>query len=313
MIKENNHKINISAGNLLHPLRYIKNQLELYKFRKAFRSAENLCLRLEGIDASSLELVGAELINNLKSTLEGIESNVYFSMASSFFNTVQSNKDNFEKNDARQIDLLINRWLPLVKSNNFYQAEYDSFSAEIDRTSEVFVDIRQKIEWVLNKERAESKLKNIKERIRDFINKTSKAKEILLSTNFGLMSPYDFEEFIARLFKFMGYETEATQKSGDYGVDVVANNGVEKIAIQCKKYHDGNKVGNQAVQMLLGAMQFKNLRADKGILITTSGFTKQAYEQAEDNDIELWDKEFLHQKVRDYILGEKGQRAEGRK
>ncbi len=107
------------------------------------------------------------------------------------------------------------------------------------------------------------------------------------------LGAFEFEVFISKLFKKMGYQVEVTPKSGDFGVDVVAWNSTEKVAIQAKKYSSNHKVGNREVQQLLGAMQFKNVMADKGILVTSSSFTRPAFQQAEGNPVELWDKNKL--------------------
>lgn len=295
-------KIEITTGNVMHPLIFLRNRIRLWKFKKGFRAVENLCLKLEKIDSVSLELVNSELINIIKSCVGVLENDIYSSMVSSFIRSIKSNKTNIDEEDFNQIESIIEKWSPAVEAHNFYQAEYANFLNEIQKAPKIFIEIQQVIKRSFNKEEAEALLESTKKRISAFINRTKKAKEIMLSTNFNFMSPYDFEEFIAKLFNSQGYKTEVTKKTGDYGVDVIAENGLEKIAIQCKKYQEGNSVGNQAVQMLLGAMQLKNLKANKGIIITTSEFTKQAYMQAEDNNVELWNKNILHQKVRECLI-----------
>ena len=121
-----------------------------------------------------------------------------------------------------------------------------------------------------------------------------------LSTNFQNMSPYEFEEFIAELFGRMGYSTETTKASSDYGADVIAKRNGETTIIQVKRYKEGNNVGNQTVQQTLGAMFRFN--AGKSIIVTTSKFTRQAMKQAEGAPIELWDKEKLHSMVERYMI-----------
>lgn len=131
-----------------------------------------------------------------------------------------------------------------------------------------------------------------------------KLKEIQigLDKNFQNLSPYDFEKFIAKLFEAMGYETRVTQASNDYGIDVVAKKENENIAIQCKRYAPGNPIGNRDVQRLLGAMQLKDIKANHSIIITTSHFTVQAREQANECAIELWDRHDLEKMVRKYLM-----------
>ncbi len=123
-----------------------------------------------------------------------------------------------------------------------------------------------------------------------------------LDKNFQNISSYDFEKFIAKLFKAMGYETRVTQASNDYGIDVIAKKEHETIAIQCKRYRPGNSIGNNDIQKLLGAMQHRNIQANHSIIITTSHFTVQAKEQAKECAIELWDNQLLKKMVKKYLM-----------
>jgi len=124
--------------------------------------------------------------------------------------------------------------------------------------------------------------------------------DIGLSNNFADYSPYEFEKFIAELFSRMGYKTEVTSKVKDYGVDVVAKKGENTVAIQVKKFSKGNNVGAKEVQQILGAMW--KVKADQSIIITTTGFTVYAREQAKEAPVELWDKKRLHEMVRRYFI-----------
>ena len=116
------------------------------------------------------------------------------------------------------------------------------------------------------------------------------------------MSWEAFEHFIGMLLNEMGYDTQITPKTGDYGIDIVAKSQDEVIAVQCKKYREGHNVGNQEVQMLLGAMQLTTVKATRGILVTTSQFTRQAIKQAADTSVVLWNKHALHELVRRHLI-----------
>ena len=134
-----------------------------------------------------------------------------------------------------------------------------------------------------------------------------------LRNNFADYSPREFEKFIARLFKKMGYEVRLGPYVGDYGVDIIAQKDDRRILIQVKKYARGHLVGNREVRDALGAIWGK---ADKAIIITTSDFTEQAYEQAKDAPIELWNHRTLENFVGKYFIGatkEKVQRNEDAK
>ena len=114
------------------------------------------------------------------------------------------------------------------------------------------------------------------------------------------LSPFQFEEFIAKLFNKMGYETTVTRKTGDYGIDVVAKGKGDVIGIQAKRNSEGINIGNETIQKVLGSMW--KYKAKKAIIITTSDFTVQAKEQAKGAPVELWSKRILHEMVRKYFI-----------
>lgn len=109
------------------------------------------------------------------------------------------------------------------------------------------------------------------------------------------MDGYQFEEFVAQLFQDMGYKTEVTSSSGDYGIDVIARRKGLNIGIQAKRYSD--KVPNKAVQEVIAGIAFYNL--DQGLVITNNYYTKQAQNQAKGTNVLLWDREMLQQKLRE--------------
>jgi len=81
------------------------------------------------------------------------------------------------------------------------------------------------------------------------------------------MSGYEFESFIGNLFRTLGFNVEETGYSRDQGADLVISKGNFKIAIQVKRYSEGNRVGNRAVQEITAAINY--YKADKGMVITT--------------------------------------------
>jgi len=97
-----------------------------------------------------------------------------------------------------------------------------------------------------------------------------------------LLSPRQFEELIAELFSAFGYMVELTACTKDGGRDIIAvsNNIVAvRYLIECKRYKPDRKVGVVPVRALHGIVASE--RATKGILATTSTFTKGAIEHLE--------------------------------
>ncbi len=101
------------------------------------------------------------------------------------------------------------------------------------------------------------------------------------------LSPGEFEGLITNLFTKMGLETRLTQASRDGGVDCVAWDMRPivggKVIVQAKRYK--NTVGVSAVRDLYGTVL--NEGAAKGILVTTSGYGKSAFEFIEHKPLEL--------------------------
>lgn len=103
------------------------------------------------------------------------------------------------------------------------------------------------------------------------------------------LTPVQFENLVGNVFSKMGLETKLTRSSRDGGVDVVAYDTRPvlggRVVIQAKRYR--NTVGVSAVRDLFGTMM--NEGANKGILVTTSGYGADAFTFARDKPIELID------------------------
>lgn len=103
------------------------------------------------------------------------------------------------------------------------------------------------------------------------------------------LTPTEFEGLITNLFAAMGLDTRQTRPSRDGGVDCDAFDSRPifggKVVIQAKRYK--NTVGVSAVRDLFGTVQ--NEGASKGILVTTSGYGKAAFDFAKGKPLELLD------------------------
>lgn len=107
--------------------------------------------------------------------------------------------------------------------------------------------------------------------------------------DFKSMNGYEFEQLICKLMKAMGFFVEQTSLSNDGGIDIIAEHQEPifkgKYLIQCKNW--SGVVGQPEVRDLYGVVISEG--ANKGILITTSHFTKQAQDFANNKNIELVD------------------------
>lgn len=120
-----------------------------------------------------------------------------------------------------------------------------------------------------------------------FVEETDVLSSIDQRPNLMDLTSSEFEALITNLFEKMGLETRMTQPSRDGGVDCVAYDPQPvlggKVVIQAKRYK--NTVGVSAVRDLFGTMQ--NEGANKGILVTTSGYGKASFEFAQNKPLEL--------------------------
>lgn len=130
-------------------------------------------------------------------------------------------------------------------------------------------------------------------------------KEALLAHMLA-MSPAGFERLAQRLLRAAGFiNTTVTGRSGDGGIDGV---GVYRLSLvsfpvlfQCKRYK--GTVGPDKVRDFRGAMAG---RGDKGLLITTGTFTREARDEATRDGappIDLIDGEQLCELLRQHQLG----------
>lgn len=105
-------------------------------------------------------------------------------------------------------------------------------------------------------------------------------------------SPIFFEQLIVELLVAMGYggsikdAGKAVGKSGDGGIDGIIKEdvlGLDKIYLQGKRW--SNPVSRPDIQAFVGSLL--GVKANKGVFITTSRFTKEAIEYAQNVDRSL--------------------------
>ena len=104
------------------------------------------------------------------------------------------------------------------------------------------------------------------------------AEEVL--SRLKTCSPSFFEGVVVKLLMAMGYGGVAghgavTGKAGDGGIDGVIRQdklGLDVVCIQAKRWE--GPVGRPVVQGFVGSMDY--IRARKGVIMTTSIFTKDA-------------------------------------
>jgi HJR/Mrr/RecB family endonuclease len=107
------------------------------------------------------------------------------------------------------------------------------------------------------------------------------------SDSYFSMSPFVFEDAVARLFMELGYEVEQTPYSNDGGKDAILWKDSKKYVVECKRYGRKERTGRRDLQVLLAAMH--DAKADGAFFITTGGFARTAIEYARENRIKIYD------------------------
>lgn len=221
---------------------------------------------------------------NCRSTLEQFERR-YFTYYSRSPNAIEelrnllSHKTNLEltKEDVSFIikTFFIERMTSKLNSITFYQTLHneETYAEEIfQKFPEInFEDESQKNEFfqlLKNHLRGNRSLSTINSKklktslLKKFRSEKAKKFEQKLSKESGSdfyetifsMDCYEFEEFVANIFRNLGYEASVTKKSNDQGVDIILRKGSISTAVQVKQYTD--KIGNDSVQQVVAGMKF---------------------------------------------------------
>lgn len=107
----------------------------------------------------------------------------------------------------------------------------------------------------------------------DLIRHLAKHPKLLFELN-----PRRFEELVAELLRAQGFESTLTPRTRDGGRDILAARsdalGSLLYLVECKRYARDRKVGVELVRAIHGVTQAE--RATKGVIVTTSSFTRGA-------------------------------------
>lgn len=127
-------------------------------------------------------------------------------------------------------------------------------------------------------------------------------------------TPVEFENLVVKLLQSMGYGGEiknsglVTKASNDGGIDGIIKEdvlGLGRIHIQAKRYKLDTTVGREEIQKFVGALAVA--QSNKGVFITTSGYSRGAVEYAENlngsTTVVLVDGKKLAEFIYDFGIG----------
>lgn len=162
-------------------------------------------------------------------------------------------------------------------------------------------------EKILDSDKFSEKLEIVKESVQKLMRerKITQFEKVLLQkpedkrkaqytlNDIDMMTGSEFEGFVSIMLQKMGYSTGITPHSGDQGIDIIAERNGLRIGIQAKCY--SGKVANSAIQEVVAGLRYYSL--SKAIVITNSEFTSSAKKLAAANDVVLWDRNMLKEKI----------------
>ena len=103
------------------------------------------------------------------------------------------------------------------------------------------------------------------------------------------LSPTEFERVVATALGAAGWRLRVVGGSGDEGADLIGKDPEGRAAlVQCKRFSQGNRVGSQTVQMVIGSRTIHS--TERALIVTTGRFTDPARSLARRHGIELIDE-----------------------
>ena len=117
-------------------------------------------------------------------------------------------------------------------------------------------------------------------------------------SDLDVLGGIEFEHFLVEVFEKMGYQCEVTKASGDFGADLLISKVGVRTVVQAKRYND--KVSPKAVQEAVAAI--RQYDANDAMVVTTNYFTKGANELADNNNVELVDRDKIEEWLKQYQI-----------
>lgn len=193
------------------------------------------------------------------------------------------------------------RVIPNINTNTIaYYVYYYIYETDIALS---FVETYKKIRLDIESIRERKKEEKLEEELfgkpkKKLDTRDSISKSISPIERVDRMSGEQFEIFMENYFSQKGYKVERTPLSGDYGVDLIIEHELGgKIGVQLKCY--SKKVPADAIQQVSASLQHYKLSS--GMVITNNYFQPSAIRLAEDNNITLWDRDKLIEKLGELV------------
>ncbi len=192
-----------------------------------------------------------------------------------------------DQNALNDLDLFAKAYFEIYGYN--INRKYIIWLKKISKKEFDLKNIVNKIEEERERRRKYIQINNIS----NLINSSEPSIKTYNIEDIDLMTGKEFEVFLEELFNKLGYNTKLTKLSGDQGGDLIIEREI-KTVVQAKRY--SKRVTNTAVQEVIGAKKY--YEASRAMVITNNYFTKSAKKLARVNDVELWNRDVLIEKLK---------------
>lgn len=165
----------------------------------------------------------------------------------------------------------------------------DKLSDENTKSRASYDEILQKNMQLLSKN---NELENLQKNNIELIDELEKKIEanggnLPILKSYQYNNGYEYEVYCAFKLADRGFRNiEITQKSNDFGADIICESKGIKICVQCKCYSYGS-IGVDAVQEVVAALA--HYGCHKGVIMTTGLLTPSAIQLAYENNVEIID------------------------
>ena len=114
----------------------------------------------------------------------------------------------------------------------------------------------------------------------DLLDNVREQSKEFIKDRITRLDPYEYQDLVAGMLRAMGYKTRVSPPGADRGVDILASPdglGFEqpRIVVECK--HRKGSMGAPEIRSFLGGRH----QDDKGLYVSSGGFTKEARYEAE--------------------------------
>lgn len=99
------------------------------------------------------------------------------------------------------------------------------------------------------------------------------------------LTPQQFENEVAKMFRFLKFRVEQTSYVNDSGRDAILYKDGKRYLVECKRYRKDNSVGRPEIQKFHSAIMVES--DSKGIFITTSSYTLGAIQYVKEKNLPI--------------------------